>query len=111
MATAVSSVFFFQAEDGIRGVAVTGVQTCALPICRAARRAPELVARTLELGHFPLQLERARHQFGEPGELLDQASPLLHRQPALTPQVRSEERRVGKGCRARGWRLRYTYKR
>src|SRR4030043_211719 len=30
--------FFFQAEDGIRDVAVTGVQTCALPIssCRAA---------------------------------------------------------------------------
>src|SRR5205809_2933197 len=27
--------FFFQAEDGIRDVAVTGVQTCALPIwCR-----------------------------------------------------------------------------
>src|SRR2546422_1207994 len=25
--------FFFQAEDGIRDVAVTGVQTCALPIC------------------------------------------------------------------------------
>src|SRR2546429_2425882 len=24
--------FFFQAEDGIRDVAVTGVQTCALPI-------------------------------------------------------------------------------
>src|SRR2546422_5145363 len=30
--------FFFQAEDGIRDVAVTGVQTCALPIsfCRSA---------------------------------------------------------------------------
>src|SRR2546429_6890282 len=27
--------FFFQAEDGIRDVAVTGVQTCALPICAA----------------------------------------------------------------------------
>src|SRR2546429_3888337 len=27
-----SSCFFFQAEDGIRDVAVTGVQTCALPI-------------------------------------------------------------------------------
>src|SRR2546429_7147657 len=27
--------FFFQAEDGIRDVAVTGVQTCALPIYRA----------------------------------------------------------------------------
>src|SRR5687768_16633826 len=25
--------FFFQAEDGIRDVAVIGVQTCALPIC------------------------------------------------------------------------------
>src|SRR2546422_5733531 len=28
------SYFFFQAEDGIRDVAVTGVQTCALPISR-----------------------------------------------------------------------------
>src|SRR5216684_6176569 len=28
----VKLVFFFQAEDGIRDVAVTGVQTCALPI-------------------------------------------------------------------------------
>src|SRR2546429_2038248 len=26
------ALFFFQAEDGIRDVAVTGVQTCALPI-------------------------------------------------------------------------------
>ena len=25
--------FFFQAEDGIRDADVTGVQTCALPIC------------------------------------------------------------------------------
>src|SRR2546429_2394115 len=30
--------FFFQAEDGIRDVAVTGVQTCALPISRRNRR-------------------------------------------------------------------------
>src|SRR5687768_17940686 len=28
--------FFFQAEDGIRDVAMTGVQTCALPIYRVA---------------------------------------------------------------------------
>ena len=27
--------FFFQAEDGIRDIGVTGVQTCALPICQA----------------------------------------------------------------------------
>src|SRR5699024_12049606 len=26
-------IFFFQAEDGIRDRNVTGVQTCALPIC------------------------------------------------------------------------------
>src|SRR5256884_4080729 len=29
--------FFFQAEDGIRDVAVTGVQTCALPISRSEK--------------------------------------------------------------------------
>ena len=28
-----SLCFFFQAEDGIRDRDVTGVQTCALPIC------------------------------------------------------------------------------
>src|SRR2546422_8267193 len=32
--------FFFQAEDGIRDVAVTGVQTCALPISSWAPRGP-----------------------------------------------------------------------
>src|SRR5256884_6426217 len=37
--------FFFQAEDGIRDVAVTGVQTCALPISRPARRHPSRRAR------------------------------------------------------------------
>src|SRR5690606_40345367 len=31
--------FFFQAEDGIRDFHVTGVQTCALPICRYTTRA------------------------------------------------------------------------
>src|SRR3712207_9014305 len=29
----VRCIFFFQAEDGIRDIGVTGVQTCALPIC------------------------------------------------------------------------------
>src|SRR5205809_5581271 len=33
-------VFFFQAEDGIRDVAVTGVQTCALPILLALVERP-----------------------------------------------------------------------
>src|SRR2546429_28583 len=35
--------FFFQAEDGIRDVAVTGVQTCALPILSRERISRALV--------------------------------------------------------------------
>src|SRR5256885_10182793 len=33
MLLGISFFFFFQAEDGIRDYKVTGVQTCALPIC------------------------------------------------------------------------------
>src|SRR3989449_6772918 len=42
MLTAFFEFFFFQAEDGIRDVAVTGVQTCALPIFRVAATAAAL---------------------------------------------------------------------
>src|SRR2546422_4104285 len=42
------SFFFFQAEDGIRDVAVTGVQTCALPILH---RPPAQVAAFDESPH------------------------------------------------------------
>src|SRR2546422_4711766 len=38
--------FFFQAEDGIRDVAVTGVQTCALPISREAESTVAAMPRT-----------------------------------------------------------------
>src|SRR5215203_4903578 len=34
-------VFFFQAEDGIRDIGVTGVQTCALPIFTVAEEPAE----------------------------------------------------------------------
>src|SRR2546429_6823220 len=64
--------FFFQAEDGIRDVAVTGVQTCALPISRASRAARRVGAggaardetglRALAGGAAVL---RARHGGGE----------------------------------------------
>src|SRR5207244_7563995 len=37
--TALFVFFFFQAEDGIRDDLVTGVQTCALPICSRCRAA------------------------------------------------------------------------
>src|SRR2546429_4398476 len=48
-----SLFFFFQAEDGIRDVAVTGVQTCALPIfCRLLSLAPEEEAVQLWGAHF-----------------------------------------------------------
>src|SRR5439155_13300687 len=33
-----SGIFFVQAEDGIRGVHVTGVQTCALPISNGSSK-------------------------------------------------------------------------
>src|SRR5215813_14030781 len=35
------TIFFFQAEDGIRDADVTGVQTCALPISRGEPSAQE----------------------------------------------------------------------
>src|SRR2546429_8922033 len=38
--------FFFQAEDGIRDVAVTGVQTCALPIWKVRRLRRALQSRS-----------------------------------------------------------------
>src|SRR3712207_2713837 len=41
----VAYIFFFQAEDGMRDIGVTGVQTCALPICLAK---PDFT-RSLEL--------------------------------------------------------------
>src|SRR2546422_6248094 len=54
-------VFFFQAEDGIRDVAVTGVQTCALPISRSGSPIPGIstAAAWLRLGNGsgPIQPE------------------------------------------------------
>src|SRR5205809_3168746 len=66
--------FFFQAEDGIRDVAVTGVQTYALPISSSSRSASR---RSTRAG-------RGRRP----------SSP-------SSPASRSEERRVGKEGRLR----------
>src|ERR1017187_8216799 len=43
--------FFFQAEDGIRDTSVTGVQTCALPIC------------TCDQLYFALRVASLEHYF------------------------------------------------
>src|SRR5690625_5404943 len=72
-------IFFFQAEDGIRDGHVTGVQTCALPICGVA------LPRPLE-GGLPGE---QRVQRGRQGE------------EVAAHIDRSEERRVGKECRSR----------
>src|SRR5712672_2545742 len=50
-----SFFFFFQAEDGIRDKLVTGVQTCALPICEVkvggSRSAARSSCTAIELRH------------------------------------------------------------
>src|SRR3712207_2416709 len=43
----IALLFFFQAEDGIRDIGVTGVQTCALPIWRA--ELPSALPRSVSL--------------------------------------------------------------
>src|SRR2546430_12039978 len=45
--------FFFQAEDGIRDLTVTGVQTCALPISVIHCRAPFFKSRQLDRSRAP----------------------------------------------------------
>src|SRR5256886_9229257 len=46
--------FFFQAEDGIRDLTVTGVQTCALPICQTPETRKRLLASLCLNGVAPL---------------------------------------------------------
>src|SRR2546422_8550920 len=55
--------FFFQAEDGIRDVAVTGVQTCALPIY-AGYSSP---SRVYERAHLRLGMTPATYRRGAAG--------------------------------------------
>src|SRR5690606_40906816 len=47
--------FFFQAEDGIRDFHVTGVQTCALPICEPSDIDPHITTGVPE-NHIQLAL-------------------------------------------------------
>src|SRR2546430_7416254 len=83
--------FFLQAEDGIRNLTVTGVQTCALPISDAAVRVGQLhVVRRVEP---ELDLAEAA--------VVEELLPLPNHPEERVVDDRSEERRVGKECRSR----------
>src|SRR2546430_2858334 len=91
--------FFFQAEDGIRVLTVTGVQTCALPICSstAATVTTSKLPGVTFVTRFPSRLTRYT--------CLHPSRSLVHRNsvPFASHWIssRSEERRVGKECRSR----------
>src|SRR3712207_7080484 len=88
--------FFFQAEDGIRDIGVTGVQTCALPICDHTEfEAPPLAAgrRVRSAGEIEVGVGLADALGLRPGSTV--AAQLR------SGAERSEERRVGKECRSR----------
>src|SRR5690606_39386153 len=91
--------FFFQAEDGIRDFHVTGVQTCALPICER-RHWLELAKTNAEYALAGRLASRVTldERFGELQEVLG-LDEIPNRIECFD---RSEERRVGKERRARG---------
>src|SRR3712207_7276800 len=93
----------FQAEDGIRDIGVTGVQTCALPIYRT-EEGDYLENKQLE-PDVRVPLDYVRIEQGEDSQLEEAVRVLLQEikdNPAPQfPKKRSEERRVGKECRSR----------
>src|SRR5204863_5636581 len=97
----VTVFFFFQAEDGIRDLYVTGVQTCALPIS-----GPSTID---SFAHAPFICNWLIDD-GPGGWAAAVNRCLARRMPELDTIIvdddveRSEERRVGKECRFRGWR-------
>src|SRR5688572_32464125 len=78
--------FFFQAEDGIRDLTVTGVQTCALPISKNTNIIPRPNMVAPRANRRVVQTPGVRPSTGS------------GRSPGAN---RSEERRVGKECRSR----------
>src|SRR2546429_5050367 len=90
-------VFFFQAEDGIRDVAVTGVQTCALPIYALREQSKTLADRGQALRETGGKMLAPVRAVSQAFMTDDQAAAQLR----ATMAGRSEERRVGRECRSR----------
>src|SRR5258707_1852038 len=88
--------FFFQAEDGIRDIGVTGVQTCALPISRTSTRSGSIFGRIVARG-FDCILIRPDGILPSTQDRVDVRGHVLR----VRSGRRSEERRVGKECRSR----------
>src|SRR2546427_2559521 len=78
--------FFFQAEDGIRDLTVTGVQTCALPISIAASSLATATARGLS-AFFTVRktLPWVGSVTPAPSWLLTKASPKVLPTPMTSP--------------------------
>src|SRR2546430_4420818 len=90
--------FFFQAEDGIRDLTVTGVQTCALPISnpmslkRGIDRAVEVVVEELKKISVPTAGRKEIAQVGsisanndkEIGDLIAQAMEKVGKDGVIT---------------------------
>src|SRR2546430_4430007 len=71
--------FFFQAEDGIRDLTVTGVQTCALPICQGFLRDTERDNSGTNLTESCPAAERGVGQTFAPVPQIAKPEPLLMR--------------------------------
>src|SRR5256886_9278464 len=91
--------FFFQAEDGIRDLTVTGVQTCALPI--------SMKFMVMVWAAFLARVNPVS-TMAKPACMNITRNPATSVQTKLIATVlaaaavfRSEERRVGKECRSR----------
>src|SRR2546430_6066567 len=89
--------FFFQAEDGIRDLTVTGVQTCALPISQQSSVPVVGFLGGATASGWASYVAAFRQGLKEAGFDEGRNVAIEYR----FAENRSEERRVGKECRSR----------
>src|SRR5256885_10306803 len=92
-------VFFLQAEDGIRDYKVTGVQTCALPICSERQDLPTNIGASAGAQNRGVPPSR---ESSAPRTTATTPSSAASGTVSAMKSERSEERRVGKEGRSRG---------